>query len=66
MGLPKKIGITILLYVILGFVWSVLMFYSIIPPPGGLSGPLNILYIIFSPITTVFFLILVSAGVIAP
>jgi len=37
-----------------------------IPPPGGLSGPLNVIYIIFSPVTTVFFLILVSVGIIAP
>ena len=66
MGLLKKLGIVILLYVILGFVWGALMFMLIIPPPGGLAGPLNVLYIIFSPITTVFFLILVSTGIIAP
>jgi hypothetical protein len=66
MGLLKKIGIVILLYIILGFVWGALIFMSIIPPPGGLSGPLNVIYIIFSPVTTVFFLILVSVGIIAP
>ena len=66
MGLLKKLGIVVLLYVILGFVWGILMYMLIIPPPGGLSGPLNVLYIIFSPITTVFFLILVSTGIIAP
>lgn len=66
MGLLKKLGIVVLLYVILGFVWGILMYMLIIPPLGGLSGPLNVLYIIFSPITTVFFLILVSTGIIAP
>ncbi len=66
MGLLKKLGILILLYVILGVVWSALMYLSIIPVPGGLEGPLNVIYIIFSPITTVFFLILVSTGIIAP
>jgi hypothetical protein len=66
MGILKKIGIVILLYVIIGFVWGILMFMSILPPPGGLDGPLNVLYIIFSPITNVFFLILVSTGIIAP
>ena len=66
MGLLKKLGILILLYVIIGVVWGVLMFMSIIPVPGGLEGPLNVLYIIFSPVTTVFFLILVSTGIIAP
>lgn len=66
MGLLKKLGIIILLYVILGFVWGILMFMSIIPPPGGLGGALNVLYIIFSPVTTVFFLMLVSTGIIAP
>jgi hypothetical protein len=66
MGLAKKLGIIVLLYVILGFVWGILMFMSILPPPGGLGGPLNVLYIIFSPVTTIFFLILVSTGIIAP
>ena len=66
MGLLKILGIIILLYVILGFIWGILMFMSIIPVPGGLPGPLNILYAIFSPVTTVFFLILVSTGIIAP
>jgi hypothetical protein len=64
MGLLKKLGIVILLYVILGFVWSAMIYLLIIPPVG--SGALNVLYIIFSPITTLFFLILVSTGIIAP
>jgi hypothetical protein len=66
MGVLKKLGILILLYVILGVVWSALMYLSILPTPGGLEGPLNVIYMIFSPITTVFFLILVSTGIIAP
>ena len=66
MGLLKKLGIIILLYVILGVVWSVLIYMLIVPPGGFGDSPLNILYTIFSPITTVFFLILVSTGIIAP
>ena len=66
MGLLKKLGIIILLYVIIGVVWGAMMFMLIIPAPGGLEGPLNILYTIFSPVTTIFFLVLVSTGIIAP
>lgn len=65
MGLLKKLGIIILLYVILGVVWSALIYMLIVPPGGFGDSPLNILYTIFSPITTVFFLILVSTGIIA-
>jgi len=66
MGLLKKLGIIILLYVILGVVWSALIYMLIVPPGGFGDSPLNVLYTIFSPITTVFFLILVSTGIIAP
>ena len=66
MGLLKKLGIIILLYVILGVVWSVLIYMLIVPPGGFGDSPLNVLYTIFSPITTIFFLILVSTGIIAP
>ena len=62
MGLAKKLGIVVLLYVILGLVWSVMMHFAILPAPGGLDGPLNLLYLIFQPITFVYFIIVVSLG----
>ena len=62
MGLAKKLGIVVLLYVILGFVWSIMMHLAILPGPGGLEGPLNILYLVFQPITIVYFFIVVALG----
>jgi hypothetical protein len=62
MGLAKKLGIVVLLYMILGFVWSIMMHFGYLPAPGGLSGPLNILYLIFQPITFVYFFIVVAIG----
>ncbi len=63
MGLAKKLGIVVLLYVILGIVWSVMRHMAIIPPsPGGLEGPLNILYLIFEPISLVYFMIVMAIG----
>lgn len=67
MGLLKKLGIIILLYVIIGVAWSVMIQFGIIPQPGGLGDtPLNILYAIFSPITTIYFLIAISLGLYTP
>jgi len=66
MGLLKKLGIIILLYAIIGVVWSVMMQFGYLPAPGGLEGPLNIVYIIFSPITTIYFLIVISLGLYTP
>ncbi|MFW9794712.1 MAG: hypothetical protein ACFFEE_10445 [Candidatus Thorarchaeota archaeon] len=63
MGIAKKIGIVVLLYVILGLAWSVMRHMAIIPPtPGDLEGPLNILYIIFEPISLIYFMILMALG----
>jgi len=63
MGLVKKLGIIILLYVVIGVVWAVLMQIGYIPEPGGLGDtPLNILYTIFSPITFIYFTITYSIG----
>ena len=62
MGIAKKLGIVVLLYVILGFVWSILMHLAILPSPGGLAGPLNILYMVFQPITIVYFFIVIALG----
>ena len=66
MGLLKKLGIIILLYVIIGVVWSAMMQLGYLPAPGGLEGPLNVVYAIFSPITTVYFLIVISLGLYMP
>lgn len=62
MGLAKKLGIVVLLYVIIGLVWSVMMHLAILPGPGGLDGPLNILYLVFQPITFVYFFIVLALG----
>lgn len=62
MGIAKKLGIVVLLYVIIGFAFGVMMHFAIIPPPGGLGGPLNILYIIFQPITMLYFFIVIALG----
>ncbi|TFF94511.1 hypothetical protein EU546_04785 [Candidatus Thorarchaeota archaeon] len=62
MGVLKKIGIVVLLYVTMGIVWSVLMHLAILPPPGGLDGPLNLLYLVFQPITLVYFMIVMGLG----
>ncbi|MGY5857768.1 MAG: hypothetical protein RTU63_00245 [Candidatus Thorarchaeota archaeon] len=43
-----------------------MMQLAYIPDPGGLEGPLNILYIIFSPIATIYFLIVISLGLYMP
>ncbi len=61
MGIAKKIGIIILVYFILGLVWSFMRWQNIIPmSPGGLDGPLNILYLIFDPVSIIVFMILGS------
>jgi hypothetical protein len=62
MGLAKKLGIVVLLYVIIGLVWSVMMHMAYLPEPGGLDGPLNILYMIFQPITFIYFFIVIALG----
>lgn len=62
MGLLKKLGIVVILYVIIGFAFGAMMHLAIIPPPGGLGGALNILYIIFQPITMLYFLIVIGLG----
>ncbi|MCK5264934.1 MAG: hypothetical protein KAR03_04940 [Candidatus Thorarchaeota archaeon] len=66
MGSLKKLGIIILLYVIIGIAWSAMMQLGYLPSPGGLEGPLNILYVVFSPITTFYFLIVISLGLYSP
>ena len=66
MGLLKKLGIIILLYVIIGVAWTAMMQLGYLPSPGGLEGPLNILYTVFSPISTVYFLIVISLGLYTP
>ena len=64
MGIAKKIGIIVLIYVVLGIVWSAMRQFAIIPPsPGGLEGPANILYIIFEPISFIYFMIVMSLGI---
>ncbi|MFW9910185.1 MAG: hypothetical protein ACFFEF_16635 [Candidatus Thorarchaeota archaeon] len=62
MGLLKKLGIIVLLYVIIGIGWSAMIHLGYLPSPGGLDGPLNILYVIFQPITFIYFMIVVSLG----
>jgi hypothetical protein len=63
MGIGKKIGIVVLVYLILGVVWSVLAWQNIVPmQAGGLEGPANILYLIFSPVSLLVFMILGSLG----
>ena len=63
MGAAKKIGIIILLYLIIGVVWSILRWQNIIPlAAGGLEGPLNILYLIFDPVSLIVFMLLGSLG----
>lgn len=65
MGIAKKLGIIILLYIIVGVVWTLLRWQNIIPiTPGGLEGPLNILYLIFDPVSIVVFMILGSLGML--
>ncbi len=66
MGLARKIGIIVLLYVIIGIIWSVMRQFGYLPAPGGLEGPLNILYIIFEPISLVYFMIVISLGLYSP
>ncbi len=63
MGIGKKIGIIVLVYLILGVVWSILAWQNIVPmEAGGLEGPANILYLIFSPVSLLVFMILGSLG----
>ena len=63
MGAAKKIGIIILIYFIVGLVWSILRWQNIVPlEAGGLEGPANILYIIFDPVSLIVFMILGSLG----
>ncbi|TFG28322.1 hypothetical protein EU527_17455 [Candidatus Thorarchaeota archaeon] len=66
MGLLKKLGIILLLYVLLGIVWSVMRQFSIVPEPGGLDGPLNLIYILFEPISFIYFIIVISLGLYTP
>ncbi len=65
MGIAKKIGILILVYLLVGLVWSVLRWHNIIPiEPGGLEGPLNILYLVFEPVSFLFFMLLIALGLL--
>jgi hypothetical protein len=66
MGFMKKLGIIILLYIIIGVAWSAMMQLGYLPEPGNLEGPLNILYLVFSPITTIYFLVIISLGLYTP
>jgi hypothetical protein len=62
MGLLKKLGIIVLIYVIIGIGWSVMMHLGYLPTPGGLDGPLNLLYTIFQPISLIYFMIVIGLG----
>lgn len=62
MGQLKKIGIVVLIYVIVGVAFSAMMQLGYLPAPGGLEGPLNILYTIFQPITLIYFMIVIALG----
>ena len=64
MGLLKKLGIIILLYVVIGIAWTAMMQFGHIPDAsvGFGDSPLNILYTIFSPITFIYYLIINSIG----
>jgi len=64
MGVLRKLGIVILVYIIVGVIWSALIQFGIIPPAGGLGGALNVLYIIFMPVSFVYFIILGSFGLL--
>ncbi len=66
MGLLKKLGYIILLYVIIGIAWSVMRQFGYLPAPGGLEGPLNILYMIFEPVSLIYFMIVISLGLYSP
>jgi len=67
MGIAKKIGIVILAYVIIGLAWAIMRHTAIIPTsPGGLEGPLNILYVIFEPISLIYFMIIMALGIPIP
>jgi hypothetical protein len=65
MGLLKKLGIIVLIYVIAGFIFSAMIHLGYLPTPGGLEGPLNLLYIIFEPISLIYFMIVISLGLYA-
>jgi hypothetical protein len=62
MGLLKKLGIIVLIYAVAGVVLSAMMHFGYLPTPGGLEGSLNLLYIIFQPITLVYFMIVMGLG----
>lgn len=63
MGAARKLGIIVLVYIILGVVWSLLAWQNFVPmEAGGLEGPANILYLIFSPVSLLVFMILGSLG----
>jgi len=64
MGIAKRIGIVVLVYLILGLLWSVMMHLGFLPSPGGLDGPLNILYIVFQPVSFIYFMIMISLGLL--
>lgn len=66
MSLMKKVGVIILLYILLGIAWSVMRQFGIVPTPGGLDGPLNLIYIIFEPVSLVYFLFVISLGLYTP
>ncbi len=53
MGLLKKLGIVVLLYVILGFVLN-FMYWGYFPLPDVVDDIVNILRIIFLPINIIF------------
>ncbi|MFX1369230.1 MAG: hypothetical protein ACFFAY_11565 [Promethearchaeota archaeon] len=67
MGAAKKIGAVILAYVIIALIWSVMRHMEIIPlEPGGLDGPLNILYMVFDPISIIYFMIINMLAIPVP
>ncbi|MHA2179511.1 MAG: hypothetical protein ACXAAO_15095 [Candidatus Thorarchaeota archaeon] len=53
MGLAKKLGIVVLLYVIFGFVLN-FMYWGYFPLPGVVEDIVNSLRIIFLPINIIF------------
>jgi hypothetical protein len=53
LGLAKKLGIVVLLYVIFGFVLN-FMYWGYFPLPGVVEDIVNSLRIIFLPINIIF------------
>ncbi|MBN2231070.1 MAG: hypothetical protein JW779_15910 [Candidatus Thorarchaeota archaeon] len=66
MGLLKRLGYILLLYVIIDIAWSVMVHMGHLPSPSGLEGPLNILYVVFELISFIYFIIVISLGLYSP